>query len=667
MAITIKAHFDGSEVKKGFEELAADAGKASEAVAQQATEAAAASDKQLDKIVELNQEMRDLAVSEKAHREATEAAARAADDEARAQKKAADAAKQRQKEETDAAKQREQAERSAEQAAQQAETSRQVAMLRAGQAAKEFSEGVGDFAKVYAETNDIAAAFGAVEGKAVAAMSVINPLAGAVTAAAIAGVKLWQNFNGAKEAAEKAEEATARWKKEAQQANEAFAAGVGEASRMAASFNDVFSVGDATAKLQMDLDRIAETRKIIADQVSRVPEAVAMELMEQKGLLRVEELKLQAMMAVLKNRGEQLASTKTLADFDRAALAEAEKAIKKIREENEDSIVTRMEKEKERAKEVKESAEDQAELDKKFEEDLQKLIDETTKKVRDNFKAYNKDNDERKKLLETLKQAEAKLNEQRDQNHQRELARIAERTQKEIESRQRIVDAEVAMQQGINRAADEAEKKKNAPFMGPAGDIAAGANAAKNDERKVFEGFVKQRVKEAEEKAKADIDQAQAKAEEEARASGADEEGVKEFGREARRKAQAANRGAGAKARTEASKDWRDYQAGKGTEEEREETGREVDAAREREADAYIQQRKKEFEREAKRSGGGISPQERAAIDNVFSIVQQVMHQAALQNGDLSGLQEQVRALQAMLDALTKQGEDRRRRNGGRA
>lgn len=252
------------------------------------------------------------------------------------------------------------------------------------------------------------------------------------------------------------------------------------------------------------------------------------------------------------------------------------------------------------------------------------------------------------------------------EEHKKALERIAEREKAEIESRQRILAAEAEMLQGINRLRDQQDKQKEGAFAGPVGGLIAGANAAKNDQQAVFRDFVKERVRQAEEAAAAAIDQAQARAEEEARKSGADPEGVKEYGREARRKAIAENRGAGAKARAQAAEDWRGYQAGKGTEEERAGISNEIEGARERVGNAYLEQKKKELEREARRSGGRMTSDEKALIDEVFRIVQQVMHSTAVKGDDLSALQEQVKALQKMLEALTRADDERRRRNGGR-
>lgn len=675
MAVNLEVNVDPSKAEAGFQKVGDAAQEAGNVAESAGKEAEKATQGQLDKLVELRQEMRDLTVSEKEAREAATAAAQAAEEEAQAQARAAAETAKKQKAETDAARAREKAERDAEQAAQAAATARQVEMLRAGEAAKSIAEGVGQFAEVYARTGDLNEALGATGEKMTAAMATINPMAGVLTAAALAGVKLWQNFNGAKEAAEKAAEATKRWKEEAAAANKFMAGGIAEAARLASTFSDVFSVGDQIGNVQKELDRIAATRQIIADQVSKVPEAVAMELLEQKSLLKVEESKLLAQKAILENRHLQLAAEKTLASHNRDALKEAEKQIKKIREEAKASVVEQMSKENERAKAATKNVEEKAKLDKKLEEDLQKLNEETAKKLRENYKLYNKDNDERKKLLDQLREGESKLNDVKEENHRKDLERIEERVRKEIEARQRQIEAEAEMQRGIHKVQEDAEKAKRAKQEADPGvqDLAKRMQVGANDERKVFEGFVRERVKAAEAARKAAMDQAQAQAEAHARENGFSEEAAKRAGRTDRARVARETQGDVARARKQAADDWKDFQSGKDIagsdpndgkvdegEARHDQTGKDIGRARNEIITRNVQEANKALERQH-----GLTQAQIAAAKEGLAIAERIAREVAAMSAEMNAFKQWQASVMAGVKATEEGGRRRRGQANG--
>jgi len=84
----------------------------------------------------------------------------------------------------------------------QAETSiknvdKNVGAMRAGMLANQFAVGLQDFAVVYEQSGDLSRSLSAAANNAIQLMTLINPMAGALTAAAIAGYQLYTAFSKA--------------------------------------------------------------------------------------------------------------------------------------------------------------------------------------------------------------------------------------------------------------------------------------------------------------------------------------------------------------------------------------------------------------------------------------------------------------------------------------
>lgn len=542
---------------------------------------------------------------------------------------------------------------------QDASASAQVAALRAGEAAKNIAEGLANFADVYSRTKDFGQAIDSMSEKLTQAMSIIHPLGGVITAAGIAAVKLYQNFSTTAVEAEKAATAAAKVKKENEEAAKAIAAGAAEAAKMAASFVGWADAGAGVEAVQKQLDGIATTRRIINEQIGKAAPLVAEELLEQKGLLKVEELKLQAQLAILKARHEELAAQETWQQQQAKALKAANDIIKATREENEQTHIEKMEQLHEEAQQalddaegLQNRAEEKAELDRKFAEELQKLNEETAEKLRKNFKDFLVDNKERQKLIEKLKEGESKLAEFRAKMHRDDLQRVRDKAaleKAEVERRNQAeierAKGQIAAEEAVENARQERAKARmegSAPVQATAGGLQQGAN----DDRKVFEEFVKQRIADAKKQAESE-------------------------GKNWRevQKAQA-------EARKQAAKDWKDFQQGRGMFDPANTNGgffgitadqanknMQEEIARAR--GNIITKNREQADKDAARQKG-VTPKERKVQQDGLDIAERQAREQAEQGNEIAQIQERIKALEKQQAAIEAAGAERRRRNGGR-
>jgi hypothetical protein len=76
-----------------------------------------------------------------------------------------------------------------------------VGAMRAGMLANQFAVGLQDFAVVYEQSKDLSRALSAAANNAIQLMTMVNPMAGAITAAAIAAYQLYSAFSKTAQAA----------------------------------------------------------------------------------------------------------------------------------------------------------------------------------------------------------------------------------------------------------------------------------------------------------------------------------------------------------------------------------------------------------------------------------------------------------------------------------
>jgi len=324
--------------------------------------------------------------------------------------------------------------------------------------------------------------------------------------------------------------------------------------------------------------------------------------------------------------------------------------------------------------------------------DAEKRITELKKKAREDEKAAAKER----------AQAAKDAKEKDEQEHKRALERIKEREKEEIESRQRIVQAEVEMLQGIGKVKEKAEKAEQERKAGDAGvqGLARQLQAGANDERKIFETFVRDRVKAAEksETARLDSEQAKAKAavkeaggtDEEAQAAGwearrkaasgeldqeraeqaakdagATDEEAKKAGLEARRKA---TQDRGAAARKQAVQDWKDWKSGKDIAESdpndekidegearHDQTGRDIGRAQNDIITRNVERANKVLE-----TTHGMTQAQISAAKEGLAIAERIAREQAQMAGELEAFREWQKSVGTFVQATQVNGDRRR-------
>jgi hypothetical protein len=278
--------------------------------------------------------------------------------------------------------------------------------------------------------------------------------------------------------------------------------------------------------------------------------------------------------------------------------------------------------------------------------------------IRDSLKDQNKTTEEQKKLFEDLVAAERKAEDFRkkaadDEEARRQKQRdwIAERERLEIESRQRIVEAEVQMHLGILRAADEAEKRqremleKNAAAQGVVGE----AKKKSNDDREILKQLANEREQFArmQKQAELGLSDKEARGNQQVRLAG-----------------KAARRGAG--------DDLRDFRAGAGRFDEdvaaapdnRADMQNEIGRAQNNIADKVLADARKAAEKAAQQQGGDVQSRLNA-IRDIHGILEKMAQADGNNERDKAEFDARIRALEAFYAAAIRNGQQRRgQRNG---
>ena len=390
----------------------------------------------------------------------------------------------------------------------------EIHALRIGEFTKSLGEGMSQAVEVMNSSGDLGDAAQKFTEKLGQGVSQFNPIIGiSIQAASHIGKMVWDMSDFGKKSKEAAAEAkkvadeTAKVKANTEAASKAMLEAAMSGAKLAGSITEGGDAADAAAAVAKQVEAIASTRRIMAQQMNKdMPEALRKEFEEQTKALDIEEARLKVQHQILNARHLELATTDTATIKNQKAMKETEDKMKDIHKGAMQSITQRMTRENDLAKDQKKTATEKADQDKKFEKDLQDLIEKTQKKIRDNQRAFKEDNKERQDAFKDLEEAENKLDEHRKQMHDTELARIKELEQKQIESLQRRMAAEIEMEQGIWRAKEQIEdqqKKKleeSKEFQGAKNALAAGTD----DQRKLFEEFVKGEMKAAKEQAEAD-------------------------------------------------------------------------------------------------------------------------------------------------------------------